>query len=264
MRTRFRLYIFVLAISLSLVACVSEPSVSTGDIVHPSVAPTGDIAQPSVAPIAASDDCPASEITRRNTQQAVNGILPGVSSEQELLDLWGEPTEIMSDYPDIDTGEKTYIYGAFLTTPDGISTNYNVSIKDNKVDTVSGVDFSVVSGIAQNEQLIEELQQYGCPDFVFLQSMGEHPVRGIYHGGYLVYLNEGLEIQFLGLPITTELPIGFTTYFSPMSQTEYVETHADESDVSQRIVSWQQAANWIIEPPVDDSYLDRPPSPSQR
>jgi hypothetical protein len=146
-------------------------------------------------------------------QADYKGILPGVTTAEELIHLLGEPVQRLHYEPGV--AEWLYPY------EDGPG-NFPVGIRDGKVESIYRV-----YDHEEKLRLSEIIAQFGCPDVVYaVELYSEHP-SGNYSAVSLIYLQRGLELTTPSLPVELDDEASQIWYFAPGSHEDWLKQRLD-------------------------------------
>lgn len=164
------------------------------------------------------------EINPNIVKQQANfhNLLPGKTSLQQTVDIFGEPAQITS-------------FGNLrqLHYPD-FTVNF---VKDS--DLIAEIH---VYGVQEMNTLLSFILEFGCPDLIYAFDEAEEPT-GYFNSVYFYFSNIGLELYFADFPIKLNQISRAIGYYQPALIGDYMTTNKAVFGIKNKvqIVSWKQA-----------------------
>ncbi|TAK13860.1 MAG: hypothetical protein EPO32_03635 [Anaerolineae bacterium] len=143
-------------------------------------------------------------------------ILPGISTTEQVLEILGLPEE-----------PPLYAQDVWAYRDPGVNVTFAVG-----PDNVKRVESIVTSGDQHGPTLGQIIESYGCPDAIIGFRYVVHEQSEDYTNLRIIYLEGGVEFEFLySLIDVQEVPFGIR-YFAPGPFDVYLDKHVGSTDLS--------------------------------
>lgn len=167
-------------------------------------------------------DCKAINSSHQEGQLDYHRVLPGKSTNEDVLNLMNKPTE--NNY--------------FHETIEMVYRGFNVYIENDVVDSIYVYEDPHL--LVSLERLILE---YGCPDLIYAIDSSIDQPGGNYSVTELIYLNNGIEFLFSSFPVSlTETPY-MIDFFKPQPLEKYLirSNFINEGIENSKPMLWDEA-----------------------
>jgi hypothetical protein len=155
-----------------------------------------------------------------NVQKCYMNICPGVTSKNELDNLFLKPINI--------NGFKNATYYIY--------DKYTILMIDEIVENIN-----IINDEAYIRKFSELLEDYGCPNLILAEDPDEEPA-GNYQIVDIIYTLSGFSLKFAGYPISLESIPEQITLFQAVDLKRYLDSSPYLNDIDfARISDWDDA-----------------------